>query len=327
MKAILVKQPGDAGQLVLGDSPDPVPGEREILVKIKATALNRADILQRRGLYPPPPGASEILGLEFSGVVERPGPKCSRWRVGDRVFGLLAGGGYAEYATIHEQMAMPIPTNLTFEQAAAIPEAFLTAFQAFYLIADFKTDQAALIHAGASGVGTAAIQLVRQAGSRAIVTAGSPEKLQACRKLGAVAAFNYTEGPFAEHVLQATGGRGVDVILDFVGAAYLEQNIQCLAPDGCMVILSLLGGWRGEHIDLRAVLTRRLRIIGSTLRGRSLDYKIKLTQAFAKYALAKFETGALQPVIDRVFSWEEIQEAHRYMEANRNIGKIVITGM
>jgi putative PIG3 family NAD(P)H quinone oxidoreductase len=327
MKAILLKEHGDASQLYLGEYPKPEPAEREIRVKVKATALNRADILQRRGFYPPPPGASTILGLEFSGIVEKPGPKCTKWQSGDRVCGLVAGGGYAEYATIHEDMAIPIPENLGFEEAAAIPEVFLTAFKALFLIGGLQEKQTVLIHAGASGVGTAAIQLAREIGAKAIVTAGSQEKIIACLELGAMAGFNYREGEFAAKVLETTNGNGANLIVDFVGASYLAQNITCLAPDGCMVILSLLGGWQADNLDLRAVLIKRLRIVGSSLRGRSLAYKIKLTEALAQFALPKFADGSLKPVIDCVFPWEQVSEAHLYMEANKNIGKIVLNGM
>lgn len=327
MKAILLKKHGDASQLYVGEYQTPEPAEHEILVKLKATALNRADILQRRGLYPSPPGASPILGLEISGIVEKLGSKCTKWQLGDRVCGLVAGGGYAEYATIHEDMAMPIPKNLHFEDAAAIPEVFLTAFKALFLIGGLQEKQTVLIHAGASGVGTAAIQLAREIGAKAIVTTGSQEKISACLELGAMAGFNYHEGEFAPKVLETTNGDGVNLIVDFVGASYLAQNITCLAPDGCMVILSLLGGWQAENLDLRAVLMKRLRIIGSSLRGRSLAYKIKLTEALAQFALPKFADGSLKPVIDCIFPWERVSAAHLYMEANKNIGKIVLNSM
>ena len=324
MKAVLVKSPGDASQLYIGEAPLPETGDEDLLVRVKATALNRADILQRRGLYPPPPGASDIIGLEMAGTVVSRGNRCQRFQPGDRVFGLLPGGGYAEYVAIPEGMAMPIPDNLSFEEAAAIPEAFLTAFQALHWLGNFREGHIVLIHAGASGVGTAAIQLVREGGGRAIVTAGSEPKLQACRALGATDAFNYKEGPFAEKVLRVTHGHGADIIIDFVGASYLDQNLTAIAVDGRMVVLSLLGGSVAERFDMRKLMRKRARIEGSTLRGRSLEYKIKLTAEFSQYALPRFQSGALKPVIDRVFSWREVAEAHRYMEANKNIGKIIL---
>ncbi len=325
MRAILVKAPGDVSQLYIGEVERPVPGPQELLVRVKATALNRADLLQRRGLYPPPPGESEILGLEMAGIVEETGPRCSRFRPGDRVFGLLAGGGYAEYVTLHEKMAMPIPPNLDFPRAAAIPEAFLTAYQALFWLGGLQPGHTVLIHAGASGVGTAAIQLTREAGAKAIVTAGSEAKLKACRELGAMAGINYRSGPFAPEVLKLTGHAGVNIILDFVGAPYLEQNLRCLATDGRIIVLSLLGGRVADNFDLRPLMQKRARIEGSTLRNRPLDYKIRLTEAFSQYALPRLADGRLKPVVDKIFNWEDVARAHEYMEANKNIGKIVLT--
>ena len=324
MKAVLVRQPGGPEQLTLGEYPTPEPGPGELLVRVHATALNRADILQRRGLYPPPPGASPLLGLEAAGVVAALGEGCAGWRVGDRVFALLPGGGYAEYVTVPAAMALPIPPSLSFEQAAAIPEAFLTAFQTLFWIGRLQAGEWVLIHAGASGVGTAAIQLARDAGARVAVTAGSEPKLQACRDLGAEVAINYKLGPFAPKVLEATGGRGVDLILDFVGAPYWEQNLECLATDGRLVLIATMGGGIVDRFDLRRLMGKRLQVTGTTLRSRSLEYKTRLTREFAARALPKFADGTLRPVIDRVFPWEQVAEAHRYMESNRNIGKIVL---
>lgn len=324
MKAILVRKPGGADQLVLGEYPTPEPGDGELLVRVRATALNRADILQRRGLYPPPPGASPILGLEMAGVVERVGPRCQGWQPGDRVFALLPGGGYAEYVTVPADMAMPIPGNLGFEEAAAIPEAFLTAYQTLFWIGRLQAGERVLIHAGASGVGTAAIQLARDAEAEVLVTAGSEAKLAACRSLGASHAFNYKTGPFAPRVLEATGGRGVDVLLDFVGAPYWEQNLECLATDGRLVLIATMGGGIIDRFDLRRLMAKRVQVTGTTLRSRSPEYKARLTQEFAAHALPRFADGRLRPVIDRVFPWERVAEAHRYMEENRNIGKIVL---
>ncbi|PZN09740.1 MAG: NADPH:quinone oxidoreductase [Bacillota bacterium] len=324
MRAVLVRQPGGAEQLFLGEYPTPEPGEGELLVRVRATALNRADILQRRGLYPPPPGASPILGLEIAGVVERAGPGCGGWRAGDRVFALVPGGGYAEYVTLPAAMAMPIPDNLGFEEAAAIPEAFFTAYQTLFWIGRLQAGERVLIHAGASGVGTAAIQLARDAGADVLVTAGSEAKLAACRALGASHAFNYKEGPFARRVLEATGGRGVDLVLDFVGAPYWEQNLECLATDGRLVLIATMGGGVVERCDLRLLMAKRLQVTGTTLRSRSPEYKARLTREFVQRVLPRFAEGRLRPVIDRVFPWDRVAEAHRYMEANRNIGKIVL---
>jgi putative PIG3 family NAD(P)H quinone oxidoreductase len=325
MKAILIKEPGGAEQLELGTFPTPEPADDELLVKVKAAALNRADIMQREGNYPPPKGASPILGLEMAGVVEEVGEKCSIWKPGDRVFALLPGGGYAEYATVPEAMAIPIPENLDFVQAAAIPEVFLTAYQCLFWIGRLQQNETVLIHAGASGVGTAAIQLARETGARIIVTAGAERKLTACQDLGADVAINYKEGPFVPKVLEATDNRGVDLVLDFVGASYWEQNLSALAIDGRWVLIALLGGAKVAQVNLGLLIRKRIQFTATSLRTRSVGYKIRLTRDFADFALPRFADGRLKPVIDKVLSWEQAVEAHQYMEANKNIGKIVLS--
>ncbi len=324
MKAVLVKESGGPEQLYLGDSPLPEINEHEIRVKVNASAINRADTLQRKGQYPVPPGSSPVIGLEMAGEVETVGARVKKWKVGDRVFALLSGGGYAEYAVTHEEMAMPIPANLSFEEAAGIAEVYLTAFQALVWLGELAEKQNVLIHAGASGVGTAAIQLAKLSHCNVMVTAGSEVKLQACRDLGADLAINYKEADFAEKVLEATSGKGADIIVDFVGASYLAQNMKCIAMDGRQVILGLLGGASGKEIPLGTVLRKRVKIIGSTLRNRDFDYKTRLTKEFAEAYLAKFETGELKAVIDRTIPWENASEAHQYMESNQNIGKIIL---
>lgn len=323
MRAILVKQPGGPEQLILGEYEQPLPSPTELLVKVHATALNRADTLQRQGKYPPPKGASPILGLEVAGVVEEAGINCKRFKKGDKVFGLLPGGGYAEYATIDEAMAMPMPDNLSFEEAAAIPEVFLTAWQALIWLGKLQPGERALIHAGASGVGTAAIQLARAHKAEVLVTA-SETKIQACLDLGAHKAINYKEVPFEDEVLAYTNNEGVDVIVDFIAGPYFNQNLDCLRLDGRLVILASLGGGKVEEVDLRKILTKRLQVIGSTLRSRSKEYQIKLTEDLARFALPLFKEGKLKPVVDSIYSWEAAAEAHRYMESNKNIGKIVL---
>lgn len=323
MRAILVKQPGGPEQLILGEHEQPLPGPTELLVKVHATALNRADTLQRQGKYPPPKGASPILGLEIAGVVEEAGINCKRFKKGAKVFGLLPGGGYAEYATIDEAMAMPMPDNLSFEEAAAIPEVFLTAWQALIWLGKLQPGERALIHAGASGVGTAAIQLARAHKAEVLVTA-SETKTQACLDLGAHKAINYKEVPFEDEVLAYTNNEGVDVIVDFIAGPYFNQNLDCLRLDGRLVILASLGGGKVEEVDLRKILSKRLQVMGSTLRSRTKEYQIKLTEDMSRFALPLFKEGKLKPVIDSVYSWEEVAEAHRYMESNKNIGKIVL---
>lgn len=323
MKAVQIKEFGGPEQLFIGDWKQPTPGLREILVKVEATALNRADTLQRKGNYPPPKGASPILGLEMAGTVEAIGSAVSHWKRGDRVCGLLAGGGYAEYVIIHEELALPIPDNLDFVQAAAIPEVFLTAYQALWWLADLKSKENVLIHAGASGVGTAAIQLAKLQEAEIYVTASAP-KHQLCLDLGAQKAIDYKTEDFEKIILELTEGRGVDVIIDFIAAPYLQQNLNSLNFDGRLVLLALMGGWQTE-VNLLNVLRKRLQIKGSTLRARSLDYKIRLTKAFKELSWEHFESGQLQPIIDSVFDWKEVAKAHKYMEANKNKGKIVLT--
>ncbi|RMH75662.1 MAG: NAD(P)H-quinone oxidoreductase [Calditrichaeota bacterium] len=324
MKAILVRKPGGPEELYLGEFPTPEPKSDELLVRVKATALNRADIMQREGKYPPPEGASPILGLEMAGVVEKVGADCTGWHWGDRVCGLLPGGGYAEYAVIPARMAIPIPDNLTFEEAAAIPEAFLTAYQALHWVGKLQAGETVLIHAGASGVGTAAIQLAREAGATVIVTSSSARKLDFCLHLGAKVGINYSDGEFAAGVLEATEKQGVNLLLDCIGAPIWEQNLRCLALDGRMVILAVMGGRKIPHFDLAPILLRRLQIMGTTLRNRSQAYKIELTREFVKHILPLIEEGRVKPIIDSVFPWEQVQEAHRRMEQKLNVGKIVL---
>ncbi len=324
MKAVVAESPGGREQIRIQDFPRPEPAEEELLVKVKATAVNRADILQRQGMYPPPPGSSELLGLEMSGVVEYAGKKCKHWKTGDEVFGLLPGGGYARYAVIHHQMAMKKPENLSFEEAAAIPEVFLTAFLAVVWLGKLQRDEIILIHAGASGVGTAAIQLAKHIGARVIITAGSEEKINSCIRLGADEGINYKKGKFQEPVMEMSKNRGVNVIIDFVGQSYWEQNMEVLAPDGRIAILATMGGSEVSRFSLRQIMQKRATIMGSTLRNRPLSYKIHLTKEFSDYTLPLLTDGTIHAVIDRVFPWEKVREAHRYMEENRNTGKIVL---
>lgn len=320
MKAIIINTPGGPEQMQWGEFEDPQLNENEVLVKLAYTAVNRADTLQRKGKYPPPPGASPLLGLELAGEIERVGKQVNHWKPGERVFGLLPGGGYAEYATIHQDMAMPIPENLSYKEAAAIPEVFLTAFQAIKWLGNLTSGESVLIHAGASGVGTAAIQIAKHLGAKVIVTA-SKGKHEICQQLGADVIIDYQAGPFLESV-KAEGG--VDLIIDFIGGNYFSQNISALKVDGRMVMLALIGGAKVEGVDLRKVLGKRLSIKGSTLRSRSLDYQIQLTQDFAQFALPLFKSGVLKPVVDSEFALSDAAQAHQYMEENKNAGKIVL---
>lgn len=324
MKAVRMAGFGGVEVLHIGDHPDPRPEPGELLVRIRATALNRADLLQRRGLYPPPGGASEILGLEMAGEVLETGSDCREWSPGDRVCALLTGGGYAQMAAVPGGMAMRIPDNLSYEEAAAIPEAFLTAYHNLFSLGGIAPGMTVLVHAGASGVGTAAIQLIREAGAVSLVTAGSPPKISRCLDLGARAGWNYREGPFAPWVAAQTKGRGVDLILDFVGASYFGQNIKSLAVDGKLLLIGTMGGSVAERVNLLDLLFRRLQILGTSLRSLDTARRNGLTQRFAGFALPRFADGLLRPVIDSVVDWSEVASAHLRMESNANVGKIVL---
>lgn len=322
MKAVLFDEGGGPQSLYIGQWETPHPADDEILVKVAATALNRADLLQREGKYPPPKGASPILGLEMSGKVVACGDKVSRWQVGDQVFGLLPGGGYAEYAVIHEDMAMPVPSNLSLIEATAIPEVFLTAFQALRWLARMQASEKVLIHAGGSGVGTAAIQLAREMGAADISITASAAKHALCRELGTSLTIDYREQDF-EEIIRERGG--VDVIIDFIAAPYFQKNINCLQKDGRLVLLALLGGTKVEGFNLLALLSKRLQVTASTLRSRDREYQSRLTGDFAEFGLPLLANGRLKPVIDKVYPWGEVVQAHQQMESNQNAGKIVLS--
>jgi putative PIG3 family NAD(P)H quinone oxidoreductase len=324
MKAVLMSGLGGIELLQIGEHPDPGMKEDELLVRVKATALNRADLLQRRGKHPPPKGVPNILGLEMAGEVVDVGAACEGWTPGDRVCALLPGGGYAERVSIPAGMAMRIPGNLSFEEAAAIPEVFLTAYQNLFNVARLAPGETVLIHAGGSGVGTAAIQLVHEAGGTTLVTAGSREKIDRCLALGARDGWNYKEGEFAPWIAKRTEGKGVDIVLDFVGAAYFEQNVQSMAVDGRMVVIGTLGGADVGKFSLRTLMSKRLQITGAGLRSMDTARKIALTCAFSEFALPRFADGRLVPVVDSVFDWKDVGDAHRRMESNANVGKIVL---
>jgi tumor protein p53-inducible protein 3 len=320
MKAVLFDAPGDAGALYLGEAPMPVVEDGEILVRVRATALNRADLLQRRGAYPAPPGASPVLGLEIAGEVVESG---GGFTAGDRVMGVVSGGGYAEYATIPAGMAMPVPRAFTYEQAAAIPEAFLTAYLNLFSLGGLQQGETVLIHAGASGVGSAAIQLAREKGAVIFCTAGTDAKCEFCAGIGADYPINYKEKSFAQVVHDGTDGRGVDLILDFVGAAYWNDNLAALARYGRLMLIGMMGGSKGA-LDLSPVMSKSLTISGTTLRRTPLPRKVAITGAFAAEFLPLFHEDVLRPVIDRVFPLAQAAEAHAHMENNANIGKIIL---
>lgn len=324
MKAVVIKKPGGPEVLAIEEVGTPKIQADEVLVKAHATALNRADLLQRRGYYPPPKGASEILGLEVAGEIVEVGKDVKRAKIGDRVCALLPGGGYAQYAAIPEDMLIPVPENLSYEQAAAIPEVFLTAYFNLFELGGLKEGYRVLVHAGASGVGTAAIQLIREAGAYAYATAGSKEKIERTLELGAVAGWNYRDGSFLPWIKEKTDGEGVNIILDFVGAPYFQDNLQSLAIDGRLIVIGTMGGIHVDSLNLGMILKNRLQIIGTALRTQPVEKKIQLTKAFTAFALERFKDGRLVPVIDSVYDWKDVQKAHEYMESNANIGKIIL---
>ena len=322
MKAIVVHGEKNAPRLVWEDVADIGYGEDEALVDVRATAVNRADLSQARGNYPPPPGASHILGLEMAGVIRAVGANVVGWRPGDRVCALLPGGGYAGQVAVPAGMLLRLPDNWPFAQGAAVPEVWYTAYINLFDEGQLRSGETALIHAGASGVGTAAIQLALDAGARAIATAGSEEKVAFCRELGATA-INYKTQDFLEQVMAVTDGQGVDVILDPVGGAYLASNVAALRRFGRLVNIGLLGGAKGE-LNMGQLLGKRLHIVGSTLRTRPVEEKIAITRRFAAEIMPRLADGRLRPIIDTTFPIAEAQAAHEYVLGNRNIGKVIL---
>lgn len=324
MKAALIQEgKGPASSLYWGEVPDPIVSEDEVLIQVKATSLNRADLLQREGKYPPPPGASKILGLDCAGEIIERGAKVKDWHLSQRVMALLPGGGYAEKVAVPQSMLMPIPEIYSFTEATCIPEVFLTAYQVMKKVASFERGKKILIHAGGSGVGTAAIQLAKLWGAdQIVVTAGSQEKINACVELGADFGINYKEGPFLDKLIHFCPN-GVDLILDFIGAPYLEQNLKALNQDGELVLIAAMGGFKSENFNLLPFLLKRVQVKGTTLRSRDLNYKVQLTQEF--WQSTKNEWGkTLKPILDRVFPMTDLVAAHEYMESNQSFGKIVL---
>jgi putative PIG3 family NAD(P)H quinone oxidoreductase len=323
MKAIIFDKPGDENVLKLGEVADPKPGPGELLIDVRYAGLNRADVAQRQGNYPPPAGASPILGLECAGKVAAIGPDVTGWRVGERVMALLSGGGYAQKAVAHQDSAMHVPAGINDVEAAGIPEVYLTAFLNLFMLGEVKAGDSVLVHGGGSGVGTASIQLLKEIGARTIVTAGSTAKCEQCLRLGADVAINYKDGPFAPKVKAATNERGVDLVLDIVGAAYLAQNLDVLTSGGRLLLVALQKGARGE-IDLSLVMRRHLKIIGSTLRSRPVGEKAGIISAFTLRFGAALEAGRLRPPIYKVLPLEQAAEAHRIMQASEHFGKIML---
>ena len=325
MRAAVVTEPGGPEVLQVAEIEDPVPGPDEALVAVHASALNRADLMQRRGGYPAPPGIrADVPGLEMAGVVEAVGERVQDWKPGDRVMALLGGGGYASRAIAHERQLMAIPEGLSFEEAAAIPEVYLTAFDALFGHCELASGESVLIHAVGSGVGTAAVQLAALAGCPSYGTASSDEKLASAAELGLDVGINYQNEDFAEVIAERTGGRGVNVILDVVGAPYWDRNIASLAVRGRLVLVGTMAGGRVET-NIGALMPKRLRVHGTVLRARPLEEKLILIQQFVARYLHHFESGRLRPVVDRVFPLEDAAGAHAYMESNANFGKIILS--
>lgn len=323
MKAVTRTSDGGPEVLQLGNVPPPQPTDTQLLVNVRATALNRADLIQRRGGYPPPQGESEILGLEIAGIVSRMGTEVNGFNEGDRVFGLVGGGGYAEQAVIDYRMAMVIPNKWSFEEAAAVPEVFFTANENIFTLGRLAAGETILIHAGGSGVGTAGIQIATHAGARVFVTAGTDDKIANCKSLGAIGGINYKQSDFVAEIERLTDGEGVDVVLDFIGAPYLQRNLQILKTKGRLLQVGLMGGSTTE-IDLGMVMRKRLQVIGSVMRPQSLQEKIAITQRFEQRWLPELKSAKLRPIIDSVYLIAEARQAHEYMEANRNFGKIIL---
>ncbi len=325
MRALIITEHGGPEVLKIGQVPDPEPGPGQIRVRVRACAINRADILQRRGFYPAPLGTrQDIPGLEYAGEVEALGPGTLGWSVGDRVMGLVPGAGCAQKVVVHAREAIAAPEGLDWAQLGAIPEAFMTAYDALLLQAGLRPGQRALIHAVGSGVGTAAVQLARWSGAQTFGTARSDWKLERCKALGLDVGIDASSGSFLEALKEATGGQGVDCVLDLVGGSYVLENLDALVSRGTIITVGLLGGGKAQ-VPLRTLMRKRLTWLGTVLRARPIEEKITLAQDFAHLVSPAFATGALVPVVDKVFPIAQAVEAHRHMESNASFGKIVLT--
>ena len=322
MLAVEIAQPGGPEVLRPARRPVPVPGEGEVLVRVAAAGVNRPDVMQRQGLYPPPPGASDIPGLEIAGVVVAVGPGVDSPTVGDRVCALVTGGGYAEYCLAAAPLCLPLPGGLDESQAASLPETMFTVLSNVFERGRLSLGESLLVHGGTSGIGVTAIQIARALNSTVYATAGSPEKCRACETFGAVA-IDYRSEDFVESIQRHTGGRGADVILDMVGGEYLPRNLACLASDGRLVQIAVQGGMKAE-INLWTVMAKRLTVTGSTLRARGVAEKAAIAAAVRQRVWPLLESGVVKPVIHAEFPLESAAEAHRMMESGRHIGKLVL---
>jgi NADPH:quinone reductase len=323
MTAIGITAPGGPETLVPQERPVPQPGAGEILIKVVAAGVNRPDVAQRMGVYPPPPGVTDIPGLEVAGTVAACGPGVGRWKSGDEVTALVVGGGYAQYCVAHETHALPVPVGLTANEAAALPETFFTVWHNVFERGDLKSGETLLVHGGSSGIGTAAIQLAKAFGARVIVTAGSAEKCDACRGLGADLAINYKTEDFVALTKRASGGAGAQVILDMVGGDYIERNYEAAAVEGRIVQIAFQGSPRAT-VDFRRIMLKRLHHTGSTLRSRSVPDKAAIAQAVERSVWPLIVTGKVRPVMDKIFRFRQAADAHARMESSVHIGKIVL---
>jgi len=324
MMAVVISEPGGPEVLRLAEVPDPEPGPGEVLVQVAASAVNRADLLQRAGHYPPPPGAPDWPGLECSGTVLQAGPEVEGWAVGDQVCALLAGGGYAERVTVPAGQVLPVPAGVGLADAAALPEVTCTVWSNVFMLAGLRRSEVLLVHGGASGIGTMAIQLAHQLGARVAVTAGSAEKLERCRELGADILVDHTRQDFVAEVRAATGGHGADVILDNLGAAYLARNVDVLATNGRLVVIGLQGG-RAAELDLAALMAKRAAILSTSLRSRPVAEKAAIVASVREHVWPLISSGAVRPVIHARFPMEQAAEAHRLVERSGHIGKVLLT--
>ncbi|GCD36423.1 NAD(P)H quinone oxidoreductase [Streptomyces chrestomyceticus JCM 4735] len=324
MRAITIPEPGGPDALVWAEVPDPQPSEGEVLVEVAATAVNRADLLQRQGFYDPPPGAPPYPGLECAGRVKALGPGVSGWSVGDEVCALLAGGGYAEQVVVPAGQLMPVPKGLDMAAAAALPEVTCTVWSNVFMIAHLRPGETLLVHGGSSGIGTMAIQLAKAVGARVAVTAGSADKLARCAELGADILVNYRDQDFVQELRKATDGKGADVILDIMGAKYLGPNVKALATNGRLAIIGLQGGAKGE-LHLGALLTKRAAVTATSLRGRPLAEKASIVAAVREHVWPLIENGRVRPIVDRTLPITEAAEAHRVVDASGHVGKVVLT--
>lgn len=323
MRAIVFDEPGDESVLYLGETDTPPLGPKDIRIQVRATSVNRADLLQRQGMYPPPPGASPIIGLECAGKIMEVGQAVEGWREGERVMAILPGGGYAEEVVVDAGSVLSVPDIYSDEEAGSTCEVFFTAFLNIFMLGGIPEGGSVLVHGGGSGVGTAAISLCKEAGITSIVTAGTDDKCKRCLAHGADAAINYREEDFAARTLEITGKKGVDVVLDCIGGRYLESNVKCLAADGALVIIGLQGGSKAE-INLARMLTKRLQVIGSTMRARPPAAKAIMVDAFKARFGDALAAGRIRPVIQEVFPWEAAGDGHRAMKAGEHFGKLAL---